>query len=67
MTEPLTSEVVSEIVKIVCPYCRTGDIPKRRASTGEWQHQVTKNGVTISVCWADGLRKSRFKDLIQDV
>jgi hypothetical protein len=76
---PVTREEYNEIIKMVCPHCRTGTALRQRKDTGEFIHENvmievviadTPTGVPVGgkferrtgtiLCWADGLRRSRF-------
>ena len=57
---PLSRAVYDELVIAICPSCAAGLKPQRRPN-GEWQHQVGNVGrVSISLCYASGLRNSRW-------
>lgn len=62
---PLSPSEFYEACKAICPICRRDGPVTQRNSTGEWVHNQTEksgagNVVSISLCWADGLRRSRF-------
>lgn len=55
-----------EICKLVCPHCRKGLNPSRRQDVSkEWQHQTGQAKTTITICWANGFRNSRFAEGIE--
>lgn len=65
MTAPLSRVDFEAIVRIVCPHCRAGDPPRKRASTGEFVHTTNRAGprggnFSHTICWAHGLRASEY-------
>ena len=56
---PLSKEEFEEVCELVCPLCRTGATMRYREPTKEWVHDG--NGMH-SICWASGLRTSRFAE-----
>jgi hypothetical protein len=63
MATRLSPEDFEAICLLVCPYCRGGDIARRRESTGEWIHSTSLarpggSQFTHGLCWAHGLRAS---------
>lgn len=60
---PLSKEEFQETMSLICPLCRKGLVAVQRPDTKEWVHGVTTGGVqTHSICWANGLRNSRFAE-----
>jgi hypothetical protein len=58
---PLTPEEFVEVVHLICPHCRRGIPLSRRPDTGEWYHEHEGKAVfSHALCWANGLRNSRF-------
>lgn len=56
---PLSREEFDEACELICPHCRSGMILRFRDATKEWVHDGSnKHGI----CWANGLRKSRFAE-----
>lgn len=64
---PLTKEEFEEAVRLICPYCRDGAALKYREATKEWVHDyvAVKGGSGHSICWANGLRNSRFAEEVK--
>jgi len=63
--KPLFAEDFQEIVRLVCPHCRTGHEATQRDDTKEWVHTITAprgnaNVITHGICWANGLRNSAY-------
>lgn len=54
----LTSEDHEDICRTVCPHCKDGHVARQRPDTKEWQHQMGGGAMTITICWANGLRNS---------
>lgn len=56
---PLTKEEFEEACLAICPLCREKLTLRFREATQEWVHDGSnKHGI----CWANGLRKSRFAE-----
>ncbi len=67
----MTRAEFDEICKLVCPQCRLGEVPTQRSDNREWQHVSVRemkfggkpgSVQSIGVCWANGLRNSRFAE-----
>lgn len=58
----MTPAEFHEVCLLVCPYCSKGLTPDQRPATREWVHNIRGRGfvLTHSICWANGLRNSRF-------
>lgn len=57
----------AEMIAIICPHCRGGSEPRYQAHSDEFVHQTSGKGTfTIAICWANGLRKSRFAENLTD-
>lgn len=56
----MTPEEFAEAVNAICPHCRRGYKVQQRDDTKEWVHSHTSGSFSITICWADGLRRSRF-------
>lgn len=54
----LPLEDFEDICRVICPHCRAGHDPKQRPDTKEFQHQMGGGAMTITICWANGLRNS---------
>lgn len=59
----LTKDEFEEAVNLICPNCRSGMPLRFRQDSGEWIHDVSVGTrTTQTICWANGLRNSRFAD-----
>lgn len=58
----MTAEEFAEACVVTCPHCREGKVPMQQMiPNGEWVHITqASNSVTSTICWASGLRNSRF-------
>lgn len=56
---PLTKEEFDEACLALCPLCREKRTLKYREATKEFIHDW---GSGHGICWANGLRKSRFSE-----
>ena len=59
---PLTKEEFDEACLEICPHCREKMTLRFREATKEWVHDG--NG-KHAICWANGLRKSRFAEEVK--
>jgi hypothetical protein len=58
----------TEMCQEICPLCKKGVSVHFREQTHEWQHNAVTQPVgdkraqvhSVSICWASGLRQSRF-------
>lgn len=56
----MTRAEFNEVCLVICPHCAKGETPTQGIK-GEWGHVMqTGNTVTSTICWANGLRNSRF-------
>ena len=56
---PLTPTEFDELVKLTCPHCAAGNVPRMRDDTGEMVHDyVGKGSFSHTFCLASGLRKA---------
>ena len=69
---PLTAAELDEIVLLVCPVCRRGNVRRYRPETNEHVHDIsgeTPGGHSFyqhTICWASGLLTSKFaKEVVE--
>jgi len=56
---PLSKEEFNEACELICPLCRSGATLRFREATKEFVHDANS---MHSICWASGLRNSRFAE-----
>lgn len=62
----MTRAEYDEIIALVCPHCAKGSVPKQRPDLNrEWVHQGGQAQVSVTICWANGLRNSHFADEVK--
>lgn len=58
---PLTKLEYEEALRVMCPHCAAGNVPRRREDTGEIVHDLGVGNKNIhTICWSNHFRKSRF-------
>lgn len=60
---PLTKDESDEACREICPHCKSAMPLRFREGTQEWTHDSNNKGAVVhALCWANGLRKSRFAE-----
>ena len=56
---PLTPTEFDELVKLTCPRCKAGSVPRFRDDTKEWVHDYAeRGGFSHTFCLASGLKQA---------
>ena len=57
----ISKEEFYEMCQAICPHCRNGNTVIQRTDTLEFVHNNVKGSqFSHTICWASGLRNSRF-------